>query len=72
MNKNFIEGRPGQASGHITTKPYDSTRQVNEVVVWWRTAPLPGEIFGDMPEKSAEVIVIVETSRNQNSGGLTR
>lgn len=58
MNKNPIQGRPGRVSWHNTAKPFDSTREVNEVVARRRTAFLPGEI---PPEpsggKSAEAIV---------------
>ena len=43
MDKNLIEGRSDLVSWHNTAKPFVSVREVNEVVVWWRTALLPGE-----------------------------
>ena len=59
MNKNLIEGRSGWVSWHNTAKPFDSIREVNEAVVWWRHAFLPGEISGSSdPEKSAEVVLV--------------
>ena len=44
MNKNLIRGRQSEVSWHNTAKPSDSALEVNEAVVWWRFAPLPGEI----------------------------
>ncbi len=43
MNKNPIEGRPGEASWHHTAKPFDAVREVNGAVVRRRAAFLPGE-----------------------------
>ena len=58
MDKNRIEGRPGEASWHNTAKPSDPVREVNAAVVRRRTAFLPGEIPTGQPEgKSAEAIV---------------
>jgi hypothetical protein len=80
MDKNLIEGRSDPASWHNTAKPFVSVREVNGVVVWWRTAHLPGEICRERSgQKSAEAIVVGETSRglrdareNNETGGLTR
>lgn len=80
MNKNPIEGRSGQVSWHNTAKPFVSAREVNGVVVWRRTAFLPGEICRERSgQKSAEAIVVGETSRgledarlNYETGELTR
>ena len=58
MNKNLIEGRSDWVSWHNTAKPFDSIRQVNGAVVWWRHAFLPGEIpRRKCRGKSAEAIV---------------
>ena len=43
-NRNLIRGRSGMASWHNTAKPFISTRQVNQAVVWRRSASLSGEI----------------------------
>lgn len=80
MNKNPIEGRSGLVSWHNTAKPFVSAREVNGVVVWWRTAFLPGEICPEQAgQKSAEAVVVEEMSRglrdarlNLETGGLTR
>lgn len=44
MNKNHIRGRRGLVSWHNTAKPFVSAPEVNGVVVWRRSAFLPGEI----------------------------
>ena len=44
MNKNLIRGRQREVSWHNTAKPFDSSLEVNEAVVWRRTMFLPGEI----------------------------
>ena len=80
MDKNLIEGRSDLVSWHNTAKPFVSVREVNGVVVWWRTAFLPGEICRERSgQKSAEAIVVEESSRgledariNNETGGLTR
>ena len=80
MNKNPIEGRSGLVSWHNTAKPFVSAREVNGVVVWRRTAFLPGEICREQSgQKSAEAVVVEEMSRglkdarlNCETGGLTR
>ena len=72
MNKNPIQGRPGRVSWHNTAKPFDSIREVNEVVARRRTAFLPGEIpWRKCLGKSAEAIVPAETpGRAELVGGL--
>ena len=80
MNKNLIEGRSDLVSWHNTAKPFVSVREVNGVVVWRRTAFLPGEICPEQSgQKSAEAVVVEEMSRglrdarlNLETGGLTR
>ena len=61
MNKNHIEGRPGEASWHNTAKPSDPVRAVNGAVARGRTAFLPGEILpGQSGGKSAEAVVVAD------------
>ena len=43
-NRNLIVGRLRQASWHNTAKPFISLQEVNQAVVWRRSAFLPGEI----------------------------
>jgi RNA-directed DNA polymerase len=65
MDKNRIEGRHGAMSWHNTAKPPGMPVEVNAAAVQWSNVPLPGEIpplSGD--GKSAEVIVVGETSRS--------
>lgn len=58
MDKNRIEGRPGEASWHNTAKPYDAVREVNAAVVRRRTAFLPGEALREQSGgESAEAVV---------------
>ena len=83
MNKNLILGRRSWVSWHNTAKPFDSTAEVNEAVVWRRTALLPWEISiargresGSagaamrwvMFEKSAEGILCARQRVNQAGG----
>jgi len=52
-NRNLIRGRQREVSWHNTVKPFDSSLEVNEAVVWWRTVFLPGEIsMAWRPEQS--------------------
>ena len=80
MNKNLIRGRRGGMSWHNTAKFRRSAAEVNEAVGWRRTVFLPGEISSTggvlrhaapssamaavWGEKSAEAIVVEETSRS--------
>lgn len=58
MDKNRIEGRPGEASWHNTAKPSDAVREVNAAVARRRTAFLPGEApREESGGESAEVVV---------------
>jgi hypothetical protein len=43
-NRNLIGGRQRGESWHNTAKPFDSSLEVNEAVVWRRNTLLPGEI----------------------------
>jgi hypothetical protein len=80
MDKNRIEGRRGAMSGHNTAKSSGMPAEVNAAAVQWSNVSLPGEICTGKPgQKSAEAIVIEETSRgledarlNCETGGLTR
>jgi len=80
MDKNRIEGRHGAMSWHNTAKSLGMPVEVNPAAVRWSNVSLPGEISrASAPEKSAEVIVVEETSRgledarlNYETGGLTR
>ena len=80
MNKKLIRGRRGGRSWHNTAKSRHLATEVNETVGWWRTTFLPGEISSSRGvEKSAEAIVVEETSRglnearlNYETGSLTR
>ena len=79
MNKNRIEGRYGTTSWHNTAKSSGLPVEVNAAVVQGSITPLPGEISrASATEKSAEVIVVEETSRgrdarvNNDTGGLTQ
>ena len=68
MNKNRIRGRHGAMSEHNITKSSGMPVQVNAAAVQWSNVPLPGEIcFGKPGQKSADVIVIEETSRSANA-----
>ena len=65
MDKNRIEGRHGATSWHNTAKSNGMPVEVNPAAVRWSNVPLPGEISrAAAPEKSAEVIVVGETSRS--------
>ena len=69
MDKNPIQGRPGQVSWHTTAKPFDLVRQVNGAIVRGRTAFLPGEVSpARAGEKSAEAIV----ARHEPGAALAR
>lgn len=74
MNKNPIEGRSGLVSWHNTAKPFVSAREVNGVVVWWRTAFLPGEweqSGHSLPEAARRVSVARQIpSSSDETGGL--
>jgi len=80
MNKNRIEGRHGAMSWHNTAKSSGMPVEVNPAAVRWSNVQLPGEISpAQADEKSAEAIVVEETSRgledarlNNDTGGLTR
>ena len=68
MDKNCIEGRHGAMSGHNTTKSSGLLVTVNAAAVQWSNVSLPGEICCGKPgQKSADVIVIEETSRSANA-----
>lgn len=65
MNKNRIEGRHGATSWHNTAKSIGMPVEVNSAAVRWSNVQLPGEIPSlSGGGKSAEAIVIVETSRS--------
>ena len=65
MDKNRIEGRHGAMSWHNTAKSSGVPVEVNPAAVRWSNAQLPGEISpAQADEKSAEIIVIEETSRS--------
>lgn len=78
MNKNRIEGRHGTTIWHNTAKSSGLPVEVNAVVARGSIVPLPGEISpARAVEKSAEAIVVGETSRSANehskvAGGLTQ
>ena len=79
MDKNRIKGRYGTTSWHNTAKSSGLPVEVNAVVVRESIVPLPGEISPPRGgEKSAEAIVVGETSRgrdariNNDTGGLTQ
>lgn len=80
MNKNRIEGRHGASRWHNTPKASGMPVKVNAVVVQQSSVLLPGEISPPQGgEKSAEAIVVEETSRgledarqNYETGSLTR
>lgn len=80
MNKNRIEGRHGASRWHDTSKASGMPVEVNAAVVRWSITSLPEEIWLERScQKSAEAIVVVETSRgmkearlNSETGGLTR
>jgi hypothetical protein len=79
MNKNRIEGRYGTTSWHNTAKSSGLPVEVNAAVVQGSIVPLPGEISpARAVEKSAEAIVVGETSRgrdarvNNDTGSLTQ
>lgn len=65
MDKNRIEGRHGAMSWHNTAKSIGMPVEVNSVAVQWSNVQLPGEISNvRTDEKSAEIVVIGETSRS--------
>ena len=67
MDKNRIEGRYGTTSWHNTAKSSGLPVEVNAVVVQGSIVPLPGEIWRERSgQKSAEAIVVGETSRSAN------
>ena len=78
MDKKRIEGRHGAMSGHNTTKSTGMLVEVNAAAVQWSNVSLPGEICSGKPgQKSAEAIVVEETSRSAKehskvAGGLTQ
>ena len=80
MNKNRIEGRHGASRWHNTPKASGMCVKVNAAAVQWSNVSLPGEIcIGKPVQKSAEAIVVEETSRglgnarlNCETGSLTR
>ncbi len=78
MDKNRIEGRHGAMRGHNTPKSTGMPVEVNAAAVQRSNVPLPGEISSSKDgEKSAEAIVVEETSRSAQkhskvAGGLTR
>ena len=78
MDKNRIKGRHGASRWHNTPKATGMPVEVNAAAVQWSNVPLPGEIsLSKDGEKSADAIVVEETSRSANehskiAGGLTR
>ena len=65
MDKNRIEGRHGAMSWHNTAKSAGMPVEVNAEAVRWSNVQLPGEIPPlQGGGKSAEAIVIAETSRS--------
>ncbi len=65
MDKNRIEGRQGASRWHNTPKASGMPLEVNPAAVQWSNVPLPGEISPPRGgEKSAEVVVVEETSRS--------
>ncbi len=70
MDKNRIEGRHGAMSWHNTAKSSGMPVEVNSAAVQRSNVQLPGEISpAQADEKSAEIIVIEETSRSAESHG---
>ena len=68
MDKNCIEGRHGASRWHNTPKATGMPVEVNAAAVQQSNVPLPGEISEALAtEKSAEVIVIEETSRGHDA-----
>ena len=80
MDKNRIEGRHGASRWHNTPKASGMPVEVNAAAVRRSNVPLPGEISSSKDgEKSAEAIVVEETSRgledarsNYETGSFTR
>ena len=79
MDKNRIEGRHGASRWHNTPKAIGMPVEVNSAAVRWSNVQLPVEISrATAHEKSAEVIVVGNTSRgrdarlNNDTGGLNR
>jgi hypothetical protein len=67
MDKNRIEGRHGASRWHNTPKASGMPVEVNAAAVQRSNVQLPGEISSPQGgEKSAEAIVIGETSRSAN------
>jgi retron-type reverse transcriptase len=65
MDKNRIEGRQGASRWHNTPKASGMLLEVNPAAVQRSNVPLPGEICPAFAgQKSAEVIVVAETSRS--------
>ena len=68
--------RQGASRWHNTPKASGMPLEVNPAAVQWSNVPLPGEISPPRGgEKSAEVVVVEETSRSANehvkvAGGL--
>jgi hypothetical protein len=68
MDKNRIEGRHGASRGHNTPKTSGMPVEVNSAAVRWSNVQLPGEISSSQgDEKSAEAIVVEETSRGRDA-----
>jgi hypothetical protein len=80
MDKNRIEGRHGASRWHNTPKATGMPVEVNAAAVQQSNVSLPGEICpASAGQKSAEAIVVEETSRgledarlNYETGRLTR
>ena len=78
MDKNRIEGRHGAMSWHNTAKSSGMSVEVNAVVAQGSITLLPEEISpAQAVEKSAEAIVVGDTSRSANehskiAGSLTQ
>ena len=76
MDKNRIQGRQGASRWHNTPKASGMPLEVNPAAVQRSNVPLPGEISpASAGEKSAEVVVVEETSRSARehvkvAGGL--
>ena len=70
MDKNRIEGRHGAMSWHNTAKSPGMPVEVNPAAVRWSNVQLPGEIPPlSGGGKSAEAIVVEETSRSAHEHG---
>ncbi len=70
MDKNRIEGRHGASRWHNTPKATGMPVEVNAAAVQQSNVQLPGEISRvSAREKSAEVIVVEQTSRSANERG---